>query len=213
MCANAQAYLNHRWAHMSEGTYSDVEPRLQHFFVLFYYIKTTPSFRTDRHVQTVNTQSRHRGIWCPIGVCNVWQFNSGQMGLLKFTTSMVRREWLKIQSTLVISNSKGLWNTSRYPYFDISDLGNRGKKIIDQLPVTGWICNLTPVRDILKILWKRGEIAPKEQFLLFSTIFYCMLVDLCVKTGTRFSLRDQRLFEASEFEKTRVDCIWQINMD
>ena len=23
-----------------------------------------------------------------------------------------------------------------------------------------------------KIMWKRGEIAPKEQFLLFSTLFY-----------------------------------------
>ena len=59
----------------------------------------------------------------------------------------------------------------------------------------------------MKILWKRGEIAPKEQFLLFSTIFCCLLVDLCVKTGTRFSLRDKRLFEISEFEITRVDCI------
>ena len=59
----------------------------------------------------------------------------------------------------------------------------------------------------MKILWKRGEIAPKEQFLLFSTIFYCLLVDLCVKTGTRFSLRDKRLFAISEFEITGVDCI------
>ena len=58
----------------------------------------------------------------------------------------------------------------------------------------------------MKILWKRGEIAPKEQFLLFSTIFCCLLVDLCIKTGTRFSLRDKRLFEISEFEITRVDC-------
>ena len=61
-------------------------------------------------------------------------------------------------------------------------------------------------RYILKILWKRGEIAPKEQFLLFPTIFCCLLVDLCVKTGTRFSLRDKRLFEISEFEITRVNC-------
>ena len=66
------------------------------------------------------------------------------------------------------------------------------------------------VRDILKILWKRGEIAPKEQFLLFSTIFCCLLVDLCVKTRTRFSLRDKRLFEISEFEITRVDCIFTV---
>ena len=62
---------------------------------------------------------------------------------------------------------------------------------------------------MLKILWKRGEIAPKEQFLLFSTIFCCLLVDLCIKTGTRFSLRDKRLFEISEFEITRVDCIFK----
>ena len=50
---------------------------------------------------------------------------------------------------------------------------------------------------------KRG----KEQFLLFSTIFCCLLVDLCVKTGTRFSLRDKQLFEIGEVEITRVDCI------
>ena len=62
----------------------------------------------------------------------------------------------------------------------------------------------------MKILWKRGEIAPKEQFLLFSAIFCCLLADLCVITGTRFSLRDKRLFEISEFEITRVDCICNI---
>ena len=32
------------------------------------------------------------------------------------------------------------------------------------------MCNLTPEGN--KIMWKRGEIAPKEQFLLFSTLFY-----------------------------------------
>ena len=48
----------------------------------------------------------------------------------------------------------------------------------------------------------------KEQFLLFPTIFCCLLVALCVKTGTRFSLRDKRLFEISEFEITTVDCLY-----
>ena len=66
-----------------------------------------------------------------------------------------------------------------------------------------WICNLS---YILKILWKRGEIAPKEQFLLFSTIFCYLFLDFHVKTGTRISLRDKRLFEISEVEITRVDC-------
>ena len=60
---------------------------------------------------------------------------------------------------------------------------------------------------MLKILWKRGKIAPQEQFLPLSTIFYYLLLDFYVKTGIRFSLRDKRLFEITEVEITRVDCI------
>ena len=58
---------------------------------------------------------------------------------------------------------------------------------------------------MLKILWKRGEIAP-EQFLL-STIFCYQMLYFCVKTRIRYSLRDKRLFEITEVEITRVDCI------
>ena len=91
-----------------------------------------------------------------------------------------------------------LWNTSRYPYLDISDLQNWGKKINTTTAFHKWICNLTPeVKDISKILWKRGEIAPKERFLLFSTIFCYLLLDFHVKTGIRFSLRDKRFFKIS----------------
>ena len=60
---------------------------------------------------------------------------------------------------------------------------------------------------MLKILWKRGKIAPEEQFLPLSTIFYYLILDFYVKTGIRFSLRDKRLFEITEVEKTRVDYI------
>ena len=60
---------------------------------------------------------------------------------------------------------------------------------------------------MLKILWKRGGIAPEEQFLLLSTIFCYLMLDFYVKTGIRFSLRDKRLFEITEVEITRVDCI------
>ena len=60
---------------------------------------------------------------------------------------------------------------------------------------------------MLKILWKMGEIAPEEQFLPLSTIFYYLILDFYVKTGIRFSLRDKRLFEIIEVEITRVDCI------
>ena len=60
---------------------------------------------------------------------------------------------------------------------------------------------------MLKILWKRGEIAPEEQFLLLSTIFCYLLLDFYVKTGIRVSLRDKRLFVIIEVEITRVACI------
>ena len=59
---------------------------------------------------------------------------------------------------------------------------------------------------MLKILWKRGEIAPEEQLLLLSTIFSYLMLDIYVKTRIRFSLRDKRLFEITEVEITRVDC-------
>ena len=62
---------------------------------------------------------------------------------------------------------------------DVSDLQNWAK--INETTTYSyhkWICNLTPeIRYILKILWKIGEIAPKEQFLLFFTIFYYLLLD------------------------------------
>ena len=43
--------------------------------------------------------------------------------------------------------------------------------------------------------------------ILFSTIFCYLFLDFHVKTGTRISLRYKRLFEISEVEITRVDCI------
>ena len=57
---------------------------------------------------------------------------------------------------------------------------------------------------MVKILWKRGEIAPKEQFLLFSTIFCYLLLGFHIKTRTRVLLRDKRLFEIREVEITGV---------
>ena len=63
---------------------------------------------------------------------------------------------------------------------------------------------------MLKILWKRGEIAPEEQFLLLSLIFCYLMLDFYVKTRIRFSLRDKRLFEITEVEITGVDCIFTL---
>ena len=66
---------------------------------------------------------------------------------------------------------------------------------------------------MLKILCKRGEIAPEEQFLLLSTIFCYLMLDFYVKTWIKLSLRDKRLFEITEVEITRVDCITRLNMN
>ena len=110
----------------------------------------------------------------------------------------VDSHYLEFQGTLL--------NTSRYPYLDIWDLQNWGK-IIGTTTFNKYICNWTlDVRDILKILWKRGEmfgaISP-----LFHKMFFCLLLDVHVSARTRFSLRDKRLFEISEFKITGVNCI------
>ena len=42
------------------------------------------------------------------------------------------------------------------------------------------------------IFSKRGEIAHEEQFLHLSTIFSYLIIDFYVKTMLRFSLRDKR---------------------
>ena len=60
---------------------------------------------------------------------------------------------------------------------------------------------------MLTILWKGGEIALQEQFLLLSTIFSYLMLDFYGKRRIRFSLRERRLFEITEVEITRVDCI------
>ena len=49
--------------------------------------------------------------------------------------------------------------------------------------------------------------APEEQFLLLFTIFLYLMLDFYVKTRIEFFLRDKRLFEITEVEITRVDCI------
>ena len=59
---------------------------------------------------------------------------------------------------------------------------------------------------LIEILWKRGEIAPYEQFLLFSIIFCYLLLDFHVTTGTR-KISNKLLFEISKVEIMRVDCI------
>ena len=94
-----------------------------------------------------------------------------------------------VQSTLVISNSKRLSEILRDIRTSTYQICRIDEKLIRLTTFNKYICNWTlEVRDILKILRKRGE--------------NCSL-------GTRFSLRDKRLFDISEFEIARVNCIIQ----
>ena len=79
-------------------------------------------------------------------------------------------------------------------YFEISIPWHIGfselRKKIRTTTFNKYICNLTPeLRDILKILWKRGEIAPQEQFLLFSTTFLLVVRFSCLGSNQIFTSR------------------------
>ena len=66
-----------------------------------------------------------------------------------------------LQSTLVISNSKGLSEILRDIRSSTYQICRIEKKINRLTTFNKYMCNWTlEVRVILKILWKRGEIAP-----------------------------------------------------
>ena len=84
-------------------------------------------------------------------------------------------------------------------YFEISvprhiRFAELRKKLFEQPYLTNiYICNWTlEVRDILKNIVKKRR---NCSFLLFSTIIFCLLLDVHVSAGSRFSIRDKRLFE------------------
>ena len=66
-----------------------------------------------------------------------------------------------IQSTLVISNPKGLSEILRDIRTSTNQICRIEEKIIRRTTFNKYICNWTlEVKDILKILLKRGDIAP-----------------------------------------------------
>ena len=67
----------------------------------------------------------------------------------------------KLQSTPVISNSKGLSEIFRDIRTSTYQICRIEEKLIRLTTSNKYMSNWTlEVRDILKILWKRGEIAP-----------------------------------------------------
>ena len=74
---------------------------------------------------------------------------------------MQRYTDIYVQSTLVISNSKGLSEILRDIRTSTYQICRIEEKLIRLTTFNKYMCNLTlEVRDILKIFWKRGEIAP-----------------------------------------------------
>ena len=70
----------------------------------------------------------------------------------------------------VISNSKGLYEILRDILTSTYQICRIEEKINRTPTFNKFICNWTPeVRDIVKILWKRGEISP-----LFHNIFHLL---------------------------------------
>ena len=67
----------------------------------------------------------------------------------------------EIQSTLAISNSTGLSEIVRNIRTSTYQICRIEEKLIRLTTFNKYMCNWTlEVRDILEILWKRGEIAP-----------------------------------------------------
>ena len=103
---------------------------------------------------------KHNVYYCCYCVCFFFIFSGGITTPTEENTTVDSR---------YLESQGNLWNTARYPYLDISDLQNWGKKSHNH--INKYICNWTlEVRDKLKILWKRGAISP-----LFHNIFYLLL--------------------------------------
>ena len=84
--------------------------------------------------------------------------------LTVWCTCCLFSEVFSIQSTLVISNSKELFETLQDIFLPRNIRVAEVRKTINRTTTFNkGIGNLTPEdRDILKILWKRGEIAPSR---------------------------------------------------
>ena len=68
---------------------------------------------------------------------------------------------IQIQSTIVISNSKGLSEILRDIRISTYQICRIEEKLIRLTRFNKYMCNWTlEVRDISKILWKRGETTP-----------------------------------------------------
>ena len=125
---------------------------------------------------------------------------------------------IHVQSTLVISNSKGLSETLRDICTSTYQIFRIEEKIIQTSTFNKFICNWTlEVRDISKILWKRGEIAPQEPSLLFPQYFLLVVRFSClgrdkIFTSRQAVIQDKRVWDnksqlyLTQKVQTKISC-------
>ena len=53
----------------------------------------------------------------------------------------------------------------------------------------------------------------RSNFSSYQQYFFYLILDFYVKRRTRFSLRDKRLFEITEVEITRIDCMCNVRIE
>ena len=98
------------------------------------------------------------------------------------------KHYSEIQSTLDISNSKGPSEILRDIRTSTYQICRIEEKIIRRTTFNKYICNWTlEVRDILKILWKGGEIG--SNFLSFSQYFLPVVRFSCLGRDKIFTSR------------------------
>ena len=131
---------------------------------------------------------------------------------LRRTAHTVDPHYLEVQET----------RDSRTSAYQICRI--EGKKINRTTTFQKWINNLTPEVGYIRIyLWNvvvrfifssvENIVEKRRNSSLFHNILLPVL-NFHVKTwtkGTRFSLRDKRLFEISGVDTQRVDCMYQTN--
>ena len=99
--------------------------------------------------------------------------------------SLVTTEYTDVQLILIISKSKGLSEILRDIHTLTYQICRNEEKLNWTTTFHKWIYNLTPeIRDILKILWKRGAISP-----LFHNILLPVVRFSCLNRDKIFSLR------------------------
>ena len=114
-----------------------------------------------------------------------------------------------LQSILVISKSKGPSETLRDIHTSTYQMCRIEKNTNRTTKFHKLTCSLTPlVRNICLNIVEKGRNCSRGAMYPLSTIFCYLMLDFYAKTRIRFSLRDKRLFEITEVEITRVDCIY-----